>query len=125
MKLRILRTDWQTHRTELSGLRRQVFIEEQGVPEELEWDNQDADAVHFLVLSETHAVIATARVIPESAGEIRIGRFAVRADQRRRGIGAQLLNEILTWAREQGYAKATLSAQLSALGFYEAAGFAA
>ena|SRR5690606_21363856 len=125
MKLRILRTDWQTHRTELSGLRRQVFVEEQGVPEDLEWDEQDAGAVHFLVLNEAHAAVATARVIPESDGEIRIGRFAVRADQRRRGIGAELLKEILIWAREQGYENAVLSAQLSALAFYEAAGFTA
>ena len=125
MTLRILQTTWQQHQIELSALRRQVFIEEQRVPEDLEWDDQDPVATHFLVLDENRAAIATARVVSESSNCIRIGRFAVRADQRRRGVGARLLREILAWAREQGFDEVVLSAQLSAVAFYEAAGFIA
>ncbi len=123
MTFRILRTRWQQHQFELAALRKQVFIEEQGVPEDLEWDDQDPGATHFLVFNDEHAAIATARAVAEANGCLRIGRFAVRADQRRRGVGATLLDNILTWARDQGYDRAVLSAQLSAVTFYEAAGF--
>lgn len=120
--------DWHTDEEKLSTIRRLVFIEEQNVPEELEWDEDDATATHFLVTSDHDSIaddviadelIATARLKPDG----QIGRMAVLAKYRNQGIGSQLLRFVLQTAANQNYKNIYLHAQSTAVHFYEKQGF--
>ncbi len=111
--LRTQITTWQENETALRQIRTEVFLEEQSVPEALEWDADDAEAVHFLVWTEDQQAIATARLIRDRAREARIGRFAVLKPFRHSGIGGRLLGYVLGYARSQGIEQLTLSAQVS------------
>lgn len=123
--LRTQITTWQENETALRQIRTEVFLEEQSVPEALEWDADDAEAVHFLVWTEDQQAIATARLIRDRAREARIGRFAVLKPFRHSGIGGRLLGYVLGYARSQGIEQLTLSAQVSVRRLYEQAGFVA
>lgn len=100
-------------------MRRQVFIDEQGVPESMEWDDDDANSVHFLVKAIDGTPIGCARLLPDG----HIGRMAVLPDWRGQGVGRALLETVLRVAKTHGYRSVRLSAQTHAAGFYEAAGF--
>lgn len=110
---------WAQGRAELESLRRRVFIEEQRVPEELEWDGLDAAAQHFLARDADGRAIGCARLL---AGG-RIGRMAVLPSWRRRGVGSALLQAAIAACRQRGEEQVTLSAQVAAIPFYEKAGF--
>lgn len=116
IKIRI--ATWQADREILAQIRRTVFIEEQNVPEALEWDEYDATATHFLVL-DNNRVIATARLKPDG----QIGRMAVLAAYRKRGVGSRLLNYVLQVAAQQNHRQIFLHAQTTAIAFYEKHGF--
>lgn len=116
-------TDWSENQDILQGIRHSVFVEEQGVPEDLEVDEKDPSALHFLATTDDGIAIATARLVHECDEIARIGRFAVLAAYRNQGFGTRLLHHMLDYARQQGYAKIVLSAQLEAISFYEKAGF--
>jgi predicted GNAT family N-acyltransferase len=115
-------TGWAHEQARLSRLRRAVFIDEQGVPEALEWDADDAGALHFLVVDRAGQAIACARLLPD--GHIgHIGRMAVLPDWRGRGVGRALLAAVLDAAQARGHATLRLSAQTHAAAFYARAGF--
>lgn len=118
---RILITDWHGDRQRLSQIRRKVFIEEQGVPEELEWDDDDAGAIHLLAVDADGTPIGCARLLPDG----HIGRMAVLQAWRGRGVGKALLQRALELARAEGHASVRLSAQTHAAGFYRRHGFIA
>ncbi|MEQ6885123.1 GNAT family N-acetyltransferase [Salicola sp. Rm-C-2C1-2] len=104
------------------SLRRRVFTAEQQVPEELEWDDVDASAVHYLVHDDDDEPIATARLYETAAGWGGIGRMAVSARARSEGVGTRLLSRML----EDGltsWNRFTLSAQEPAVDFYRRLGF--
>lgn len=103
---------------ECCRIRQRVFIEEQQVPEALEWDELDASALHLLACVEGQAV-ACARVLPHG----HIGRMAVLQEWRRQGIGEGLLYEAVQLCLQCGVTHARLSAQVHAIGFYQQAGF--
>ncbi|HEB82626.1 MAG TPA: GNAT family N-acetyltransferase [Gammaproteobacteria bacterium] len=105
---------------ELKALRRRVFIEEQHVPEELEWDEHDSTATHFLLYLDGRA-IACARLKTDG----QIGRMAVLPEYRRQGHGSRLLAFVLQAARQQSLPAVYLHAQISAIPFYEKHGFSA
>jgi predicted GNAT family N-acyltransferase len=109
---------WKDAGSALADIRRHVFIEEQSVPESLEWDGMDDDAVHVLALDATHA-IGCARML--SGG--RIGRMAVLPEWRGRGVGRAMLETLIALSREQGLAHVSLSAQTHAIPFYAKSGF--
>lgn len=109
---------WPQAAAALSDIRRRVFIEEQGVPEQLEWDGQDASARHVLARLSAQAV-ASGRLL--NSGQI--GRMAVLPEWRQRGIGSAVLAELLDVARRAGLSEVFLHAQLSAQGFYARHGF--
>jgi predicted GNAT family N-acyltransferase len=109
---------WLADRIELQFIRRTVFIEEQQVPESEEWDDDDAVSAHVLVRLNRDPV-GTGRLNP--AGKI--GRIAVIAGARGRGIGALILRHLLDEARRRGIRRPHLHAQLQALPFYEKLGF--
>lgn len=112
---------WDAAQEALSAIRRRVFIEEQRVPEELEWDCLDQAAQHFLAFDNGQHAIGCARLL---AGG-KVGRMAVSPEWRRRGVGRALLQAAITACRRQGCAQVVLSAQVEAMPFYEAAGFVA
>jgi len=109
---------WQHDREALTAIRSQVFIKEQNVPEELEWDEFDESATHFLALLNNQA-IACARLKPDG----QIGRMAVLRKHRKNGIGKKLLQSVLQEAKTKNLKKLYLHAQLSAIDFYKKAGF--
>ena len=112
---------WEQGRQALSTVRKAVFIDEQGVPEALEWDSCDADARHLLAEDADGKPIGTARLL----GDGRIGRMAVLSAWRGRGVGRALLDEALRLARRQGMASVYLDAQVTSIGFYRRSGFVA
>ena len=116
---RIELTDWTTTELAIKAIREAVFIREQGVPVELEWDGLDSSCAHVLAWNNHGKAIGTARMQQNGT----IGRMAVLKDWRRRGVGRALLQALLNQAARQGLIRVTLSAQTHALGFYERAGF--
>lgn len=103
------------------GIRRIVFIDEQGVSFEDDVDGRDPDAFHLLA-SVQGKPVGTARLF--LSGEVgKIGRVAVLKDYRGRGIGQELVRFAVDELARRGAARAMLGAQTSALGFYEALGF--
>ncbi len=111
--------DWDDDRLALKHVRRVVFMQEQGVPEALEWDEWDASARHFLAEDDGGHPIATARLLPDG----HIGRMAVLEFWRRRGVGTALMRHVLAAARDAGFPAVELAAQIHALRFYERFGF--
>jgi predicted GNAT family N-acyltransferase len=111
-------------RPEIAALRTRVFVEEQGVPPEIEQDAADAGAVHVLSRDDAGAVVATGRLLVRgrTAG---IGRMAADASVRGHGHGAAVLEELHRQAVLRGVTAIELHAQVSARGFYERAGYTA
>ena len=118
----ILIKTWQDAQQEAYSIRKHVFIEEQGVPEEMELDEFDPSAQHALAYADSQC-IGTARlaVLPENIG--RIGRMAVIPKYRKQGFGSQLLHALLEQGKRLGITQFELHAQLSAIPFYEQFGF--
>ncbi|MGY1643782.1 GNAT family N-acetyltransferase [Geodermatophilus sp. SYSU D00703] len=112
--------DWP----EVVALRTRVFVEEQGVPAEVEQDALDATAVHALVRDDGGRVVATGRLLTRE-GRAVIGRMAVDASVRGHGYGAAVLAELHRQAVLRGLREVELHAQVTARGFYERAGYTA
>ena len=98
------------------AIRRAVFIEVQGVPEEIELDEDDPHAFHVLAL-EGNTPVGCGRMVAHD-GYVKIGRMAVLNKRRGEGIGRSILAFLMNHAREQGIRRAVLHAQLTAEGFY-------
>jgi len=113
--------DWVVDAPKLRSIRRDVFVVEQGVPEDLEWDGIDPDCRHVLAEDSSGRAIGCGRLLPDG----HIGRMAVRSEWRGRGVGAALLLQLVALAREQGFARVALNAQTRAAGFYARYGFEA
>lgn len=110
-------------------LRTAVFIEEQSVPVELELDEFDDEATHWLLVQpETGEPVATGRLLSyqeacQSRPVAKIGRIAVSRTVRGQRLGERLMREILAYARAEGFEQAILDAQTRVLPFYEKLGF--
>lgn len=105
------------------AVRRRVFIQEQGVSEEEEWDEYDSEAIHVAAL-DGRRVIGTARLVVEG-NKGKIGRMAVDREYRRRGVGRAVMNYLIEKAIELGLTELYLHSQLHAKPFYEKLGFKA
>ena len=116
--LQIQLAPWSEAEAQARRIRFAVFVEEQGVPAELEMDDWDAQCVHALAFEGNEAV-GTGRLLPDG----HVGRMAVLKSWRGRGVGAALLERLVMAARERGDREVLLSAQVHALGFYRAHGF--
>jgi len=110
---------WPASRRALHAVRRTVFIEEQQVPEALEWDDGDEQSRHVLALSAHGEPIGTGRLLPDG----HIGRMAVLREWRGKGVGSAILRALLDLARQDGLHAIRLNAQTHALGFYARHGF--
>jgi predicted GNAT family N-acyltransferase len=111
---------WDRDLADLREVREEVFVIEQQVSREEEWDELDALSHHVLARANNGEPIGTGRLTPER----KIGRMAVRMPWRGKQVGATLLRTLVERARELGYADVELHSQVSAIGFYEAFGFA-
>ncbi len=109
---------WVEAQALICPIREAVFIEEQQVPVELEWDGLDEHCTHLLALSGD-AALATARMTTDG----KIGRMAVLKAWRGRGIGSQLMTVVIAAARDAQLARVELDAQLTAIPFYQRFGF--
>lgn len=103
------------------ALRRDVFVIEQGVPEELEVDENDKVAAHLAALSDSH-VIGTLRIMRHER-TAKIGRMAVSAPSRKKGIGRELMEFAAAAASRDGAEEIILGAQLTACEFYRRLGY--
>lgn len=113
------RADWVRDGNALRLVRTRVFVEEQSVPGELEWDDDDARAIHLLAEDDASRPIGTARLVDTG----QIGRMAVLPEWRDRKVGCALLREALNIACASDYPAPFLNAQVSALPFYQRMGF--
>jgi len=113
--------DWASYREALSSIRHTVFVEEQGVPVELELDGEDASARHAAAFSDDGRLVGTGRMLASG----KIGRMAVSQSMRRQGIGRALLDALVAEAKRLKLEEVSLGAQLPAVAFYERAGFKA
>lgn len=104
------------------AIRRRVFIEEQRVPEGIELDADDARAFHAIAIRGGQ-VLGCGRYVEHGEGEVKIGRMAVIRELRGSGIGRAILEFLMRAARERGYRRAILHAQLTAQEFYLKQGF--
>ncbi len=104
---------------DLHCVRRQVFIEEQRIPAELEFDEQDKRCYHLIARNAERQPIGTVRLSPEG----KIGRMAVLPNWRGQGVGRSLLQAMIEKAHALGLSKISAHAQLSALAFYQRYGF--
>jgi predicted GNAT family N-acyltransferase len=111
-------------RTACLALRREVFIDEQRVPEDLELDGEDDACSHFLAVADDGAPAGTARlrIVGDKA---KAQRVAVRRAWRRQGVGAALMGALEDEARARGARTITLSSQTHAIPFYERLGYVA
>jgi len=111
----IRRTTWDRDQPALRAIRTQVFIEEQHVPVELEWDEHDACSIHLLACDREGNAVGTARMLKDG----HIGRMAVLKSWRGQGVGNALLQTLIEIARQQALEQVYLYAQTSAIGFYQ------
>ena len=117
----VRRVDWSGAGDALRRVRTSVFVDEQNVPVELEWDGIDAQCTHVIAESATGDAVGTGRLLPDG----HIGRMAVLKPWRRRGVGSAILKELLAAAADAGHASAVLNAQTQAARFYARFGFEA
>lgn len=117
---------WAAGADDLNGalaVREEVFCGEQGVPHQEERDPLDDQALHLVALAPGDGrVVATLRLLDEPDAA-RIGRVAVLAQWRHRGVASRMLALAVQRARREGHAKARLAAQIRAKALYEQAGF--
>lgn len=110
--------DWHKDNIDLRRIRERVFIDEQGVSPEQEWDSLDASAIHFLAIEDGYAM-GTARLLPDG----NIGRVSVLKEWRGLKVGEALMHAAIATAEQRGLNQQTLTAQVHAARFYERLGF--
>ncbi|HEV7394565.1 MAG TPA: GNAT family N-acetyltransferase [Burkholderiales bacterium] len=117
----VQRVEWHARRADLHLVRRAVFIEEQGVSESLEWDDEDERSRHVLATDADGIPIGTGRL----RRDCQIGRMAVVREWRGRGVGSTILKTLLEIARNDACDSVRLHAQTHAISFYARCGFIA
>ena len=118
--VRVEIADWAKAELQVMPVRMAVFVVEQGVPEDIERDVFDAVSRHAIARDAGGAVVATGRLLPDG----HIGRMAVAAPLRAKGVGGAVLEALVAEAVRTGLAEVALNAQLHALAFYRRHGFA-
>ena len=122
MHLDILIRSWQEAQKDAYKVRREVFILEQRVPEDLEIDEIDPIAFHALAYNG-NACIGTARLHVNDDGFGQIGRMAILRPFRNKGLGRQIMRVLIEAAKSKGISSLILHAQVSVIPFYEKLGF--
>lgn len=117
--MKVLTSDWNSSKAQLTFVRRQVFIIEHGIDEQDEWDDKDKSAVHFVAFGTTAVPIGVCRLTEDG----QIGRLAVLPNYRQQGNGTLLLRKALQVAREMELKEVYLHAMVDVQTFYHAHGF--
>ncbi|WP_406127735.1 GNAT family N-acetyltransferase [Streptomyces sp. NBC_00989] len=116
------------------AVRKEVFVVEQGVAQEIEYDDYDVVATHVLAVREDGVPLGTGRLLygevaaAKTGGDLTVGslgRLAVTKEARGLGVGVALVRAVEDAARARGLAAVDLHAQTHALGFYERLGYEA
>lgn len=115
--------DWATLGKAAAAVRTEVFVEEQGIAREDEWDESDATAIHAVIHNRLGQPVGTGRLLQESSGVARIGRMAALHPLRGAGIGQAVMAALEQAARDRGDTQVVLSAQRSAEDFYRRLGY--
>jgi predicted GNAT family N-acyltransferase len=115
----VMLVDWRDAHVMLAQVRTTVFVEEQGVPPEIEMDGLDPECAHALARDLDGQPVGAGRLMPDG----RIGRMAVLSDWRGSGVGGALLATLVTEAKRRGLAEVYLHSQSHAKAFYERHGF--
>ena len=114
---------WHDFQKLAAPLRTEVFVEEQKVPADMEWDHDDETALHCVAINRMGMVLATGRLLQHAPGVARIGRMAVKKQMRGSDLGQRVLNALMDAAKARGDTRVVLHAQCSAEGFYKRSGF--
>jgi YbgC/YbaW family acyl-CoA thioester hydrolase len=121
--LRVKTGSWAELGADARRVRTEVFVQEQRIPAELEWDEADETAVHAVGYNRMGRAVATGRLLPASGGTAKIGRMAVHQVLRGCGFGEQVLRALAARAQERGDRGIELHAQRTASAFYARLGF--
>ncbi|MFZ6800214.1 GNAT family N-acetyltransferase [Undibacterium sp. Di24W] len=111
--------EWSELQADAQAVRTAVFVEEQKIPAELEWDVMDAQCLHAVAYDAQGKAIGTGRLLPDG----HIGRMAVLSTVRSCGVGAEILRQLMGQAKSRGMQAVQLNAQISAESFYQREGF--
>lgn len=114
---------WEQVGEAARAVRTEVFVQEQQIPLELEWDEDDADALHAVAINRLGMPVATGRLLQHAPGVARIGRMAVTRVLRGGGLGRDILQALMRAAAQRGDREVMLHAQRSAEAFYAQQGF--
>ncbi|MCC2634666.1 MAG: hypothetical protein K0S48_2552 [Ramlibacter sp.] len=123
--VRVKTGPWSELGADAGRIRTAVFVQEQRIPAELEWDEADATAVHAVAYNRLGQPVATGRLLPAADGVCMIGRMAVHQVLRGCGLGEQVLRALAAEAQRRGDRAIELHAQRTARAFYERLGFVA
>ena len=119
LKIEIVK--WIDGYVPLTMIREKVFIEEQKVTPQLEWDGMDEEAIHFLVYKDEKAIGCARALVIEN--HMQLGRMAVLKEYRGEGIGSNLIEKAVTTAKLNQLSSIDISAQCHAIDFYKKFGF--
>ncbi len=114
---------WDELGREASAIRHEVFIDEQKIPAEMEWDAADSECLHAVAFNRLGVAVATGRLLEHVPGVAKIGRMAVRRPLRGGHVGRAVLDALMATARQRGEREVILHAQMGAEPFYRRAGF--
>ena len=112
---------WIDGHTQLKNIREKVFIQEQKVTPELEWDGMDKKAIHFLVFKDEEAIGCARAIVIKS--QMQLGRMAVLKEYRGQGAGSTLIEKAIVTAKLKQLSSIQISAQCNAINFYVKFGF--
>jgi YbgC/YbaW family acyl-CoA thioester hydrolase len=121
--VQIKRGSWAEIGKDASKVRTEVFVEEQRIPMEMEWDEADQTAVHAVAYNRLGQPLATGRLLAHAPGVAKVGRMAVNRVLRGASLGRDILESLAQAALERGDRQIVLHAQRSAEGFYQRLGF--
>lgn len=119
MNFHLVLDDWAALQADAKAIRHEVFIIEQNIPLELEWDEINEVCVHAVAYDEKSRPVGTGRLLPDG----HIGRMAVSKAMRGAGVGGAILEALMQHAKQRGDAAIMLSAQVHAERFYQRYGF--
>lgn len=124
MKIKQTRDTLSTVYLDAVKIRNTIFVQGQGVPLSIEIDKNEAHCIHFVLYDDNDSPLATCRLLPNKQKDfVTLQRMAVLDTHQGLGLGCKILQAAENFAKEQGFRKVTLHAQISAYNFYAKNGY--